>query len=289
MARLLVGLHFASESSAALETVMKKERTFFTALTFSLILICALVVGTIAEAQQTSDLRVADLVHSGKVRVALYLPQYTKDPATGELRGWPIDLVRVLGERMGVQGVSVGHPTPPQAIACIKSRDCDVAILGIDPTRAVDVDYSAPFAQLEFTYLVPNGSPIRSIADADRPGVRIAVVRNHVSTLVLTRVLKQATPVYAEMIDPAFDLLRTGKAEVFASVRAELVKYATQLPGSRVLDESYGANRFAMAVAKGQAAERLAYMSGFIDEVRASGLLQQIIDRSGLRGLSVVP
>jgi polar amino acid transport system substrate-binding protein len=205
--------------------------------------------------------------------------------------------------RMNTRTSSFANSGPPRDIelqawrrsatfhssACLKSGDCDVSILGIDPTRIVDVDYSAPFAQLEFTYLVPDGSSIRTIADADRPGVRIAVVRNHVSTLALTRVLKQATPVYAEMIDPAFDLLRTGKAEVFASVRAELVKYATQLPGSRVLDESYGANRFAMAVAKDRAAERLAYMSEFIDEVRASGLLQQIIDHSGLRGLSVLP
>jgi polar amino acid transport system substrate-binding protein len=83
------------------------------------------------------------------------------------------------------------------------------------------VDYSAPFAQLEFTYLVPNGSSIHRIADADRPGVRVAVVRNHVSTLALSGLLKQATPVYAEMIDLAFDLLRTGNAELFASVRAE--------------------------------------------------------------------
>jgi polar amino acid transport system substrate-binding protein len=258
---------------------MKKERTFFTAV----------ASGSFADPQKISDPRVADLVRTGKVRVALNLPQYTKDPTTGELRGWSIELVRLLGERMGVQGVPVEHPTPPQAIGCLKSGECDVSILGIDPTRAVDVDYSAPFAQLEFTYLVPDGSSIRSIADADRPGVRIAVVRNHVSTLVLTRALKQATPVYAEMIDPTFDLLRTRKVDVFASVRAELVKYATQLPGSRVLEESYGANRFGMAVAKGQAAERLAYMSEFIDEVRASGLLQQIIDRSGLHGLSVVP
>jgi polar amino acid transport system substrate-binding protein len=110
-----------------------------------------------------------------------------------------------------------------------------------------------------------------------------------VSTLALTRLLKQATPVYAEMIDLAFALLRTRNAEVFASVHGELVRYATQLPGSRVLEESYGANRFAMAVAKGQATERLAYMSEFIEEIRASGLLQKIIDSSGLRGLCVVP
>src|SRR5262245_6997879 len=64
---------------------------------------------------------------------------------------------------------------------------------------------------------------------------------------------------------------------------------APKLPGSRLLEESYGANRFGMAVSKGQAAGRLAYMSEFIDEARASGLIQRIIDRSGLVGLQVVP
>jgi polar amino acid transport system substrate-binding protein len=221
--------------------------------------------------------------------VAVYLPQYSKDPLTGELKGWPIELIRALGERLGITGVPVEHATPPQAIAGLKAGNCDVAILGIDPTRATEVDYSPAFAQLEYTYLVPGHSSIHSIADVDRPGIRIAVVRSHASTLALARILKNATLVYADMPGPAFDLLRTGNADIFASVRAELVKYCTQLPGSRVLDDSYGANRFGMAVAKGQAAGRLAYMSAFIEDARASGLLQRVIDRSGLRGLSVIP
>src|SRR5271155_4477472 len=98
--------------------------------------------------------QVADLVQVGKVRVALYVPQYTKDPVTGELQGWCVDLVRALGERLGVAGVPVEHPTPPAAIADLKSGACDIAIMGIDPARAAEVDYSLPFAQLDFTYLV---------------------------------------------------------------------------------------------------------------------------------------
>ena len=245
--------------------------------------------GTMAEARQVPDPRVADLVRAGRVRVAVYLPQYSKDPMTGDLKGWPIELIRALGERLGITGIPVEHATPPQAIAGLKAGDCDVAILGIDPTRAAEVDYSPAFAQLEYTYLVPDRSSIHSLADADRPGIRIAVVRSHASTLALTRILKNATLVYADMPAPAFDLLRTGHADVFASVRPELMKYSTQLAGSRVLDTSYGANRFGMAVAKGQAAGRLAYMCAFIDEARASGLLQRVIDRSGLRGLTVTP
>ena len=87
------------------------------------------------------DPRVADLVQSGNIRVALYLPQYTKDPVTGELRGWCVELVRALGERIGVAGVPVEHPTPPAAIAALKSCACDAAILGIDPARTAEADY----------------------------------------------------------------------------------------------------------------------------------------------------
>jgi polar amino acid transport system substrate-binding protein len=240
------------------------------------------------DAPQAADPRVADLVQVGKVRVALYVPQYTKDPVTGELRGWCVDLVRALGERLGVVGVAVEHPTPPAAIAGLKSGACDIAIMGIHPARATEVDFTPPFAQLDFTYLVPAGSSIQSLADADRPGVRIAVVRNHVSTLTLSRLLRQATPVHAEMWDTAFDLLRNGQADAFASVRAELMKSAPELPGSRLLEESYGVNRLAMAVARGHVAGRLAYMSEFIEEARALGLVQRAIDRSGLAGTQVV-
>jgi polar amino acid transport system substrate-binding protein len=254
----------------------------------SLIVLALLTGATITEAQQVPDPRVADLVQAGKVRVALFLPQYTKDSVTGELRGWSIDLVRALGVRLGVEGLPVEHPNPSQAAACLKAGACDVLIIGIDPTRAAEMDYSPPFIQADYTYLVPAGSSIHSVADADRPGVRIAVVRNHGSTLALSRILKQAKPVYAETPDPAFDLLRTGHADVFASLREVVLQYSPQLPGSRVLEDNYGANLLAMAVPKGQPG-RLAYISEFIEEAKSSGLVQRAIDRAGWRGVQVVP
>jgi hypothetical protein len=62
----------------------------------------------------SSDPRVADLVKAGQVRVALYVPQYSRDSKTGELRGWTVDLVEALGARLGIKGVPVEHPTPPK-------------------------------------------------------------------------------------------------------------------------------------------------------------------------------
>jgi len=118
----------------------------------------------------------------------------------------------------------------------VRSGDCDMAFMLIDPTRAAEINFTPAFVRSDFTYLVPPGSPLRSAADVDRPGVRVAAVRGHASTIALVRLLKQAQPVYAETYDPTFELLRSGNADAFASIREMLIQYSAQLPGSRVLE-----------------------------------------------------
>jgi polar amino acid transport system substrate-binding protein len=240
------------------------------------------------DAQQATDPRIADLVQAGKVRVALYLPQYTKHLVTGELGGWCVDLIRVLGERLGVAGVPVENPNPAKAIACLKTGAGDAAILGILASRSGEVDFSSPFVEADYTSLVPAGSSIRSVADADRPGTRIAAVRNHASTLALSGLLKHASLVYADTPDSTFEILRGGNADLFASLREVLLGYSTQLPGSRVLEQRYGFNSIGMAVPKGQAG-RLAYLTEFVEQAKASGLVQRALDRAGWRGVRVAP
>jgi len=173
-------------------------------------------------------------------------------------------------------------------VECLKAGACDVAFMGNNPSRAAEVGFSAPVILLPFTYLVPAGSSIRTIADADRTGVRIAAVRNHESTLALSRILKHAESVNAEIPDAAFDLLRTAKADAWASTGPALLEYSTKLSGSRVLEDYYGANHLAMAVSKDRAG-RLAYVSDFVEEAKASGLVQRAIERAGQRGIRVAP
>jgi len=248
-----------------------------------------LAVPRIAHTQQAPDPRVADLVRAGKVRIALFSGQYTKDPVTGELKGVWADVARALAARVGVQLVLIEHPTPPKVMECLKTGACDVGFLGYDPARAADVEgFSPPFIEFDYTYLVPAGSPIRSAADADRLGLRVAVVRAHASTLTLTRALKQAELVSVDTPESAFELLRTRRVDAWASARQVLVDYSAQLPGSRVLEDRYGVNRAAVVVAKGEAA-RLAYISEFIEEIKASGFVQQAVARSGWRGVRVAP
>jgi polar amino acid transport system substrate-binding protein len=238
----------------------------------------ALAPAAAADAQH--DPRVADLVRAGKIRVGLHLPQFVKDPATGEIHGNGTGAVieqvaRALAERLGVALELVGHPSPP-------------ALLGYVPNRTADVGFTAPYILVPFTYLVAAGSPIRSIADADQAGVRIAAVRSHASTLALGRILKRAEMIGVEIPDDAFELMRSGRADAWASPRPPLLEYATHLHGARVLDDRYGENLQSMVVPMSQAG-RLDYIAQFLEDAKASGLLQRAIERAGERGIEVAP
>ena len=254
----------------------------------NLLLIAALALAPInlAAAEQATDPRVADLVQAGKIRVGIH-SFYAKDSRTGELKAVSTgiifhDIARILGTRIGVEVVPVWHPGVPEMLACLAAGECDVGFMGPDPSRA-GVDFSPPFIQLDYTLLVPVGSSIQHIADADKPGTRIAAVSGHASTLTLSRMLKQAQLVYAATPDPTFEIMRKGDAEAFASVRPVLIGYSKKLPGSRVLEDHFGANLVGLVVRHGQAA-RLSYLTEFVNQAKASGLIQQAIERAGLPG-----
>ena len=256
-----------------------------------LLLAAATIValGGITEAQQVPDPRVADIVRSNKIRIGVFpATQYSKDPKTGEQKGLALDISRALAARAGVADViTVEHPNPVAVVACVKAGGCDLGFVSFEAARLTEVDFTPPFIRRDFTYLVPSGSSIRSAADADRPGVRIAAARGHASTAALLRVLKQTKPLLAEDIEPAFDLLRTGGADAFASVREVVLQYSAQLPGSLVLDDAYDSSLVAIAIQKGRAGW-MAYVSDYLNEAKRSGWMRQAIDRAGLRGFDVV-
>jgi len=261
------------------------------ALTWSLGIAAAVIGAQILSAQQAPDPRVADLIQAGKVRVGLGLgspPVAIKDPVTGELRGPAWDLARALAARIGIRLLPVEYPRPGAVMEGVRANAWDVALLGIDPSRAAEVDFSPPYLQYDLTYAVPVGSAIRYVADVDLPGVRVAVPRGDISDLRLSRMLKRAELVRVNTIAAVFDLLRTGNADVCGGTRPGLLEELARLPGFRVLEDRFGVILVAMVVPKGHA-ERLAYISDFIEEAKASGLVQRTIERAGLRGVQVAP
>jgi polar amino acid transport system substrate-binding protein len=140
--------------------------------------------------------------------------------------------------------------------------------------------------QFDYTYLVPAGSPITQIADADKTGTRIAIMDSHASALALKLIIRQANIISAELPEQAFGLLRSREADVFASPRDVLLDFAEQLPESRVLADAFGVNRVGIAIRKGREG-LLGYLDAVVEEVKADGTIARLIDEGKLRGFSV--
>lgn len=238
-------------------------------------------------APDQADFRVADIARSGALRLALF-PSffYRRDPASGEPRGVGIEIARALAARIGVALQCAELASPPKVVEALATGAADVALLGIDPLRGREVDFSPPLLAADFTYLVPGNSAARTIADADRPGARIALVRHHAMDTALRGKLAQAQPVYADTPDGAFELFRAGGADVLAGIRPGLLMYAGMMAGTRVLDDRYGRNVISLAVKKGETAW-LAFVSEFAGQARADGTVTRAIASAGLRGVAM--
>ncbi len=204
----------------------------------------------------------------------------SRDAASGELRGVAVDLARELGRRCQLAVELVAFESAGKMAAAVKAGAWDAAFLAVEPGRAGDLAFTAPYLLIEGTYLTPAGSPIRSIADVDRAGVRIGVSTGSAYELFLSRNLRQAQTIKAENPNTTFDLLIDGKVDVVAGVRQALLANAAKLPGSRVFDERFMAIGQAMGMPHGREAG-LQVLREFIEEMKASGFVAQALERAG--------
>jgi polar amino acid transport system substrate-binding protein len=233
----------------------------------------------------------SDLAPAGRLRVGINYGNPVlakKDPATGDLSGVAVDLARELGKRVGVPVELLGFESAGKMFDAVKSGAWDVAFLAIDPARADQIDFTAPYIEIEGVYLAPAGSPIRAIPDVDRGGVRVGVSDKSAYDLFLRRSIQHAQLIHAPDPNSAFDLLVAGKVDVVAGVRQHLVANSAKLPGSRVLDGRFMAIQQAVGIPKGRQTGAK-YLREFIDDAKASGFVTQAIEKAGLRGVSVPP
>jgi polar amino acid transport system substrate-binding protein len=233
----------------------------------------------------------AELAPTGRLRVGINygnLVLATRDPAGGDLRGVAVDLARELGTRTGLPIELVGYESAGKMVDAQQAGGWDIAFLAIDPGRAEQISFTAPYVEIEGTYLVPAGSPLRAIADVDREGVRVGVSSKSAYDLFLSRSLRHAELVRAPNPNGAFELIVDGKVDVVAGVKQHLLANTGKLAGSRVLDGRFMAIQQALGIPKGREAGTL-YLREFIEDVKASGLVAQAIEKAGISGVSVAP
>jgi polar amino acid transport system substrate-binding protein len=232
---------------------------------------------------------IAALAPTGTLRVGINMSNFLltrRDSRTGEPAGVAVDLGRELGRRLGVPVEFLPYPNPGALADAAPSGAWDVGFLGAEPQRANEIDFTAAYVEIEATYLVPPGSKLNSIADVDRPGVRIAVPEKSAYELYLSRNLKAAELVREKGADNAFKRFVADGLDALAGLKPRLVADQEQLPGSRLIEGRFTAVQQAVGTPRGRGAGA-DYLRAFVEEIKASGLVAQTIERNEVRGLTV--
>jgi len=231
------------------------------------------------------------LAPTGILRAGINLGNFllvTGNSPSGDPEGVAPDMARAIADRLGVQLALVPFKTPGELADAAGSNVWDIGLIGAEPARAEKIAFSPAYAEIEATYLVPAGSMLRAIAEVDRPGIRIAVSARSAYDLWLVRNIRQAQLVHANGIDAAFDLFVRDKLEALACLRPRLLTDVEKVPGARILDGKFTAVQQAVGTAKTNLAAA-AFLRGFVEEAKTSGLVASLIARHRVAGLSVAP
>jgi polar amino acid transport system substrate-binding protein len=233
----------------------------------------------------------SDLAPTGKLRVGINFGNAllaSKDPASGKPQGIAVDLANELGRRMSVPVEIVSYDAAGRMADGVKTGAWDVAFLGAEPERANEIAFSTPYLEIEATYLVPAGSPLRTIADVDREGTRIAVSEKSAYDLFLTRNLKRARLMRTPGADASVVLFTAEKMDALAGLKPALLAAAEKIPGSRVLEGRFTVVQQAVGTPKDRDAGAK-YLREFVEDVKASGFVGQAIKKNAIRGVTVAP
>jgi polar amino acid transport system substrate-binding protein len=261
-----------------------------------LIIACVLIAATFAANAARADDTAAkkDLTPTGKLRVAIAVGPapsgiyVIKDEASGKYRGVTIDLSAALAKKLGAEIEYVPYSGSGDIQGAASKDAWDVTFMPVDEERKKFVDFGSPYHLLQSTYLVAPGSTIQTVADADKAGVRIAGVKDTATFRASNRASPNATHIALAGVEAAIELMRDGKADAIALGRATLGGVAAKIPGARILDGGFLNSTTAVAVTKGKP-EALAYVSAFIEEAKASGLVRRAFDDIGLKNEQVAP
>jgi polar amino acid transport system substrate-binding protein len=231
----------------------------------------------------------AELAPTGALRAGINLSNFllvTGRTDAGDPVGVAADMAAEIARRLGVPVKYVTYKAPGELADAAETGAWDIGLIGAEPQRAEKIAFTSAYVEIEATYLVPAGSPLKTIADVDKAGVRIAVMGRAAYGLWLERNIKHAELVRSESLASAVEQFQRDGIDALAGLRPALIGNAEKLPGTRILDGKFMAVQQAVGTARRNAAGA-AFLQSFIEEVKASGFVASLIERHKVRGLSV--
>lgn len=234
---------------------------------------------------------IAELTSTGALRAGINMSNFllvTGKTADGDPDGVSPDMARAIAAALGVPVKLIPFKSPGELGDQAGNNVWDIGNIGAEPQRAKTIAFSAAYAEIQSTYLVPADSPIKTLADVDKAGVRISVTGRSAYGLWLENNIKHATLMRTDTLDSSFDQFVAGKMEALAGLKPRLLEDVKKLPGARILDGQFSAVQQAVGTPNKNTAGA-AWLATFVEEAKASGLVKGFIEKHKVVGLSVAP
>jgi polar amino acid transport system substrate-binding protein len=234
----------------------------------------------------------AALAPTGVLRAGINLSNFllvSQTAANGDPEGVSPSMASALAERLGVDLEIITFDSPGQLADAATKDIWDIGNIGAESKRAEHISFSAAYCEIDCTYLVPAGSPIKTLADVDQPGVRIATKARAAYSLFLEENLKHASLVQTESIDDSFDRFVSDGLEALAGLKPRLLSDVDRLDGAVILDGRFRAVQQAIGTPRSRGSAGADFLGQFVEEAKSSGLVASLIDHHQVQGLSVAP
>jgi polar amino acid transport system substrate-binding protein len=230
---------------------------------------------------------VRDLVPRGVLRAAINLGNPVLAQRTAEApAGVTVDIARELGARLGVAVDLACFAAARDSLAAMTRGDADICFLAIEPARAAEVAFTAPYVVIEGVFVVPADSALTAVSDVDRAGLRIGVNEGSAYDLFLSRTLRQASVVRGP---DGISLFREQGLDAGAGIGQVVRGFTASHPGFRVIDEPFMQIRQALGTSRSRAPGTVAYLAAVIEDLKASGFIGAALRRSGHDSALVAP
>ena len=227
-----------------------------------------------------------EIAPTGKLRVAIAISPaggaFWCTKAEGGYAGVPAELGKAMASQLGVPVEFVEHENSGQITDAASQGRWDVTFLPKDAERETKMSFGPVYEVADATYIVRAGATITNFATLDQAGTEVAAVNNTTTIRGARAHLKKANVTGYQTFDEIVLLLKAGEIDAFALSRDQLNALAKQIPGTKVLSETFKKTTTAVAVPLNHP-QSLAFVTKFMGEAESNGLLRKAYDNGGLK------
>lgn len=204
-----------------------------------------------------------------------------KNPSTGEVEGFDIDLSKALTEEMFGKDVKPEYieVTSKTRVGLLNNDKIDavVATMTINEDRKKEVDFTDVYFDAGQSLLVKKGSKVQGIEDLKK-GTTVLAVKGSTSAINIREKAPETTVLEFENYAEAFTALKSDKGDALTTDDSILYGMAEEDPSFELVGGTFTEEPYGIAVKKGNQ-ELVDKLNKALQSLKDSGKYDEIKDK----------